>query len=410
MKKLKLFAKLFCFMFVLSLCLAGTRVWYILNKLPEDIYVLEGENYRFDDYGILSSIFTLEKPVSEGGKLNSDGTVTKAGEKSSVSLLGIGVKDVTVNTVPKNSLVPCGTCIGVKIFANGIVVADRIDIQTDVGKSVCPAKDGGIKKGDVIISVNGKVTNSISDFEKLVNDNGKKPIAIVYKRDEKTRSTTVIPVKEKQSEEYKVGLMVRDSVAGIGTLTYYCPQTKTFGALGHGIEAEEMIFPGKGGTIEKAKVINVVKGRKGMPGEIQGAFTGDEQIATILKNGETGVFAKAEQQLFDIKNALPIATKDEVKKGDAYIMCTVDGQNTRKYSIEIEKISLVSTGSKAMILHITDKSLIDKTGGIVQGMSGSPIIQNGKIVGAVTHVFVNDPTRGYGIFIENMLPEAEKIK
>lgn len=408
MKKSKIFLRLFCILVLVSFCLFGAGAWYILCQLPEDIYVLEGEDYRFDNLGIISHMFTLETPVSEGGMIDGDGRVVNSGNKSTVSLLGIGVKSVNVNTVPKNSLIPCGTCVGVKLYAHGIVVAQRCDIENTDGKFLCPAKQAGIKKGDVVISVNGKVTDSISDFEECVQKNGEKPLVIVYKRDGNTRSTTINAVKEKQSGQYKVGLMVRDSVAGIGTLTYYCPKTQTYGALGHGIEADEMMFPGNDGTIEKAKIINVVKGRKGMPGEIQGAFTGDEEIATILKNGETGVFGKSEQQLFDIKNAIPIATKDEVKKGDAYIMCTVDGENTQKYNIEIEKISFVSTGSKAMILHITDKMLLDKTGGIVQGMSGSPIIQNGKLVGAVTHVFVNDPTRGYGIFIENMLAEAEK--
>ena len=408
MKKLKIFLRIFCILFLISFCSLGARVWYILGQLPDDIYVLEGQNYRFDNFGIISPMFTLKTPVAEGGMVDSDGRVVKSGGKSTVSLLGVGVKDVNVNTVPKNSLIPCGMCVGVKLYANGIVVADRSDIESTDGKFLCPAKEAGIKKGDVIISVNGKITDSISDFELCVQNDGKNPLAVVYKRDGNTRSTTINAVIEKQSKEYKVGLLVRDSVAGIGTLTYYCPETKTYGALGHGIEADEMMFPGSDGTIEKAKIINIVKGRKGMPGEIQGAFTGEKEIATIIQNGEHGIFATTDRAEIDIKNAIPVASKDEVQKGAAHIICTVDGENAKEYSIEIEKISFVSTGGKAMIIRITDKKLIEKTGGIIQGMSGSPIIQNGKFVGAVTHVFVNDPTRGYGIFIENMLSESEK--
>ena len=410
MKKLKFFAKLFCIVFLLSLCAVGARVWYICAGLPDDIYVLEGENYNFDKYGILSPMFTLNSPVSEGGELNSDGTVTSGKSKSSVSVLGIDVKNVNVNTVPKNSLIPCGNCVGVKIFAGGIAVADRISFESEDGKNVSPAKQAGIKKGDVITSVNGEVTDSISEFEQAIQKYGNEPVSIVYKRDGKTRSTTITPSKDMQSGKYKVGLVVRDSMAGIGTLTYYCPENNTFGALGHGIESEDIIFPVQNGSIEPARVLNVVKGRRGMPGEMHGAFVGGEEAGSVYLNSSCGVFGTSDGSFCDIKNAIPIASKSEVKKGAAYILSTVEGENTDKYDIEIEKILPVSSGGKAMIIHITDADLINKTGGIVQGMSGSPIIQDEKFVGAVTHVFVNDPTRGYGIFIENMLSEAEKIK
>lgn len=406
MKKSKIFLKsVICFL-GLIMCITGTRVVYILVNIPDNVFVTEGESYTPLQQGLLSHMFSAGTPVTGGGEVCNDGTVKS--DEVSISFLGIDVKDVTVTTVPQKYVVPCGNIIGVKIYAGGIVVAEKTPFVDENGKTASPCENTGIKTGDIINCANEKKVDNIYDFCRIVEKSDGNIITVEYIRNGQKYTTNITPAIEAASGKYKVGLTVRDSIAGIGTLTYYCPGDNTFGALGHGIECDGELFPVKNGSLENARVINVVKGRRGSPGEMHGAFTGSDEMGTILSNDETGVFGKTDEKIFSSKNVIPTASKSEIIKGDATIMCTVDGEIPKEYKIQIEKIIPYETGSKQMIIHITDDKLINKTGGIVQGMSGSPVIQNGKLVGAVTHVFVNDPTRGYGIFIENMLAEAEK--
>ena len=410
MKRLKLISKILLCTFGALIFVFGARIGYICAKIPDNVFVMEGENYNFDKYGVLSGLFSINSPAARGGEVNSDGVVD-TNNMSTVSLFGIDIKSVNVNTIPKNSLVPCGNSIGVKIYSGGIVVVQKTPFETQNGKISNPCEKLDIKSGDIIVEANGKKVENIYDFCEIVENCGGSGVNILFKRNEKHYTQTIIPDIENTSGKYKVGLIVRDSIAGIGTLTYYCPADNTFGALGHGIEGDGVLFPAQSGSIENAKIINVVKGRRGMPGEMHGAFAGGEVLGNVTKNTDCGIFGTSDGTFCDLQNAIPIATKSEVTEGSAYILSTVEDQNTRQYDAAIEKIlHYGSGGSKAMIIHITDAELLAKTGGIIQGMSGSPLIQNGKLIGAVTHVFVNDPTRGYGIFTENMLAEAEKIK
>ena len=406
MKKLKSISKILLCLFGVAVCALGARIGYICVKIPDNVFVIEGESYNFDKYGVLSELFSLNTPAARGGEVNIDGSVSTSG-MSTISLLGIDIKDVNVNTIPKNSLVPCGNSIGVKIYAGGIVVVQKTPFENESGKAASPCEKLDIKSGDVIKQVNGKNVDNIYDFCEIVESCGGNSVNIQLVRNQKAYFQTVTPVIENSSGKYKVGLTVRDSIAGIGTLTYYCPANNTFGALGHGIEGDGILFPAQSGSIENAKIINVVKGRRGSPGEMHGVFAGGEILGDVSKNASCGIFGTSDGAFCNMQNAIPIAVKSEVAEGAAYILSTVEDQNTQQYDIEIEKIlPYGSGGSKAMVIHITDAALLAKTGGIVQGMSGSPIIQNGKLIGAVTHVFVNDPTRGYGIFIENMLAEG----
>jgi stage IV sporulation protein B len=224
----------------------------------------------------------------------------------------------------------------------------------------------------------------------------------------------VTPKVSQSDGSFKIGAWVKDAASGIGTLTFYDPDSKSFAALGHGIcdtETGELLTIGNG-QILASSIVSIDKGEKGIPGELNGIFKDDSPILGEIKsNNNCGIFGTSESDLLSTANRIPVAARDEVKPGSAYILANIEGNKIEKFNIEIIRIMPKAISSqKGMIIRITDEKLISKTGGIVQGMSGSPILQNGRIVGAVTHVFVNDPTRGYGIFIENMLAEAEKAK
>ena len=377
------------------------------------MYVTEGDELNFDSYGPMSRFFTVDAAAGGSGELTRSGAVHSSGSTVTVSFLGLDVKNVNVNVIASDYIVPCGNTVGIKIYAGGLMVLRIASFEAADGSQARPWAGTGIKKGDIIRKANGQAVDSINQFAKIVDSLKGDSINLEIQRGSAVIAATLAPQLEKTSGRYKVGIVVRDSMAGIGTLTYYSPASGTFGALGHPIEDGDtgIVFPLAHGSLEQAEVINVVKGRRGMPGEIHGMFAGKEPIGTITDNCAIGVYGKADKAQFDLQNAIPAASRSQVKEGAATLQCTVTGNGVQQYDIEIEKILHAGNdSSKGMVVHITDNDLIAATGGIVQGMSGSPIIQNGRIVGAVTHVFVNDPTRGYGIFIENMLAEVEKIK
>jgi stage IV sporulation protein B len=230
---------------------------------------------------------------------------------------------------------------------------------------------------------------------------------INFIRDGKKYKANLLPVKSSSDGKYKAGLWVRDSTAGIGTITFYNPDDGSFAGLGHGIydSETELLLPLSRGAVVGLDMEDILKGKTGHPGELKGSF-GTEKKGSLLKNTTGGVFGVLSTPPETVSDPLPCALKGEVVKGDAYILSNVDGRGVKKYSINIDKIYSGNEATKNFVISVTDERLLELTGGIVRGMSGSPIIQNDKLVGAVTHVLVNDPTRGYGIFIENMLKEA----
>jgi stage IV sporulation protein B len=295
------------------------------------------------------------------------------------------------------------------MFTNGVVVVGLADIKTDVG-NFNPASEAGLKAGDIILSINGKTAGSNIDVEKAVENSGGKPVAMTVTRDGQKFSVSVQPIRSESDGLYKIGLWVRDSTAGIGTLTFYDPSGNCFAGLGHGIcDADTgQLMPLLSGDIVPVTISGVTKGVKGTPGELRGYFSDDASIGSLGANVQTGVYGLMKSPLQG--KPVKIAMKQDVQTGSAQICATINGCTPKTYQIEIEKIDYrEGVESKNLVLHVTDPQLLAQTGGIVQGMSGSPIIQNGKLVGAVTHVFVNDPTRGYGIFAENMLTESKSI-
>ena len=334
---------------------------------------------------------------------SADGPTTYTAE---YKILGaLPVKTVSVSVWEKTMLYPGGMPFGVKFFTDGVLVVGF----AEGGQN--PAQDAGLRVRDVITKINGKNVTSAAEMTEIVEKCGGNALNITFTRDGKEQTVQVKPYFSKDEGKYKTGVFVRDSGAGIGTVTYIVPETGEFAGLGHGICDGETgaLIPIKRGTVSDVVINGIVKGAQGAPGEIKGYFK-QGKTGTMLKNTGCGVYGVLTPCPSGIK-PMPIGLKGELCEGEAYILCTLDeGGGIQKYSISISNINKNATEGKCFTVRITDPALIEKTGGIVQGMSGSPIIQNGKLVGAVTHVMINDPTAGYGIFIENMLSGAEKIK
>ncbi len=293
-----------------------------------------------------------------------------------------------------------GETVGIKVYTDGLVVTDTVEVTTVDGKSINIAKGYGIEKGDIIKKINGKNVNSAKSISHAMETS--ESITLTVERNGKMLDVTVTPAKTKEGK--KLGIWLRDSTAGLGTIT--CIDGDRFYALGHGICDIDTgsIMPIKKGIIQKCTNVGIVKGSRGSPGAITGDIN-DKILGNIYSNTQRGITGDAE----DLKGTktVTVADTEDVKKGKASILCNVDGAGVKEYEIEIKRIALPAKNGKDMIIEITDPELIEKTGGIIQGMSGSPILQDGKFVGAVTHVFINTPTRGYGILAKNMLGEKE---
>ena len=299
--------------------------------------------------------------------------------------------------VQAKELVPVGQVVGLELQSGTVTVED---FDAEMGTQ---AKAAGLRAGDVLVKINGKKISCTEDVRQALKQSTG-TVHITVKRGDKTEVCTIKPTIT--ADGPKLGLYLRQGVTGIGTVTWYDPETGEFGALGHGVNSSDGgVLPITGGNAYSAKVIAVKKGVSGKPGQLVGSIQNAEPTGVLRKNTAQGVFGKA-QQPWDMP-AMEVAEIGQVKTGKATILSTVDGQGVREYSVEILKVYPKARQSgRNLLLRVTDPALLETTGGIVQGMSGSPIIQNGKLVGAVTHVLVNDPTTGYGIFIENMLDAA----
>ena len=325
----------------------------------------------------------------------------------SVGALTAGAEDREPTGLEDLRLIPGGVPFGVRFNTEGVVVVGFCELD-GIQKNQTPAYQAGLRPKDVILRVNGEVVPDAVTLTALVEGSGGKALTLTYRRGGAEHSATMTPICSAKDGKYKTGLWVRDSGAGIGTVTYIDPGTGAFGGLGHGICDGEtgQLIPMQYGIVTDVKVSAVKKGVAGTPGEIKGYF-GIEKKGKLTGNTECGVFGLLLSIPKGVGEAIPVGSRSEVKSGEAKILCTFEDGVRREYKIEISNIDHHAKGSKCFVIKVADKALIDRTGGIVQGMSGSPIIQNGKLVGAVTHVMINDPTVGYGIFIENMLNAAQ---
>ena len=306
------------------------------------------------------------------------------------------------------TVVPVGRAVGIKLFSDGVVVVGTSEITTQDG-TVNPAKDCGLREGDIITHINATEVDTIEEVTALLQELEGETMSIRAIRDEKQVQLTAQAVRCSADGEYKLGAWIRDSMAGIGTVTFYCPQTGTFGALGHGINDVDtaLLMPLESGSILPATVSGVEKGQSGTPGVLRGVFDSDVTLGELDGNSTCGIYGTMTDTSWFNGQAVEVASRDEVKAGKATILSNVSGNQVEEYEIEILKVYPDSQdGGRDYLVHVTDPRLLEQTGGIVQGMSGSPILQNGKIIGAVTHVMVDDPASGYGIYIGDMLQAA----
>lgn len=305
-----------------------------------------------------------------------------------------------------------GIPFGVKFYSKGVVVAGFCYIKGSVGEEQSPALDAGLMKNDVILSIDGKTPESCEDFLRLVDESRGRAISIVYLREDKEETTSLLPVYSESEGKYKCGMYIRQGGAGIGTITYIDPEDLSFGGLGHGISDSDTgkLLEITHGITMNVSISGIVKGRSGAPGELKGSFA-NGKTGIVYSNKICGVFGVLSSipQSVELKK-YPIATRKEVREGKAYMLCSLDGGKPERYEIEISSIKRDCSGddNKCFTVKVKDQRLIDRAGGIVQGMSGSTIIQGCRIVGAVTHVMISDPTVGYGIFIENMLNNSQR--
>ncbi len=346
-----------------------------------------------------------------------DSSAFRASEAGSTELVyevnGFPIKKVNLSVLDDLKVVPGGQSIGVQLQTRGVLVVGHHLVNKN-DKTVSPGEEAEIQVGDVIVNINGnpiKEMKEIKDYVLKAGENNES-LEITLKRGKETIETTLKPVLDDKEDEYKIGLYIRDSAAGIGTMTFYEPESKKYGALGHVISDMDTKKPVEinNGTIVRSSVTSIEKGNNGIPGEKQAKFSVEEnKIGNITKNSPFGIFGKLNKTIKNGKydEPMPVALSHEVKEGPAKILTVVEGEEVEEYDVEIiSSVPQKYPATKGMVIQITDEELLEKTGGIVQGMSGSPIIQDGKIIGAVTHVFVNDPTSGYGVHIEWMLQDA----
>jgi stage IV sporulation protein B len=304
------------------------------------------------------------------------------------------------------SVIPVGRAVGIKLYCDGVLVVGLSGVETAGGKQ-SPGKACGLKTGDVITHINGSEVDTIEQVQQLLAQAEGETLTIRACRGDRSVQLTAKPV-ENEDGVSQLGVWLRDSMAGIGTMTFYDPESGCFAALGHGVTDVDTasLMPLESGAIMPASVRDVKKGQSGQPGELHGNFDLTKELGSLWANTERGIFGTADG-LSVSGEPVEIARREEVRTGKATILSNVRGEQVEEFEVELLCVEHNGSGTRNMLLKVTDPELLELTGGIVQGMSGSPIIQDGKMVGAVTHVLVNDPTRGYGIFIENMLEAAK---
>lgn len=302
-------------------------------------------------------------------------------------------------------LVPVGKAVGINVTIDGVMVAGVSEVETRDGK-ISPAGQAGVLPGDFIVKLGKTPVHCLKDFSDMAQTLNEDAVSITVLRQEKQMQFTICPVLSTEGK-YQLGLWLRDGITGIGTITYYDPETGTYGALGHGINDVDSgsLIPVNAGEIYDASIVGVVKGQPGTPGELNGVFEGGACCGEIKGNTVFGIFGLYDGAPEGCGDALPCGEYGQAQPGRAMILSTVNGNETEEFCVEIERVYR-ENGVERFLLHVTDERLLSTTGGIVQGMSGSPIIQDGKLIGAVTHVLTNDPTKGYGLGIQSMLDAA----
>ncbi len=394
---------------------------YEANVLPEVFKVYYNESPTFNIFPFYVSIkkkiqnanseICFENESTGSANLVYDNPSSEKNYEGEIKFLNIfPIKAVSVNVIPEQKVIPCGTPFGIKIYADGVVIIGISDVPTSHG-AVSPAILCGLQKGDVIVSVNNTKVKTNGELEKIIENSKGQEINIQAKRKNKEFKTTLNPQISTDDGKYHAGIWVRDSCAGIGTLTFKNFSNSSFAGLGHGIcdtDTHE-IMPLYTGNIVEAAILDIQKGSGGTPGELKGCFLNSESLGTIYSNSDMGIYGALSES--DIQGeTIKVATKQNVKKGPAKLLTTINGTEPDYYDINIDSVNYnKNIPTQNIKISVNDERLLSQTGGIVQGMSGSPIIQNGELVGAVTHVLINNPKKGYAIFAETMLTNSNNI-
>ena len=379
--------------------------FYISQRLPDVYYLTSKENKNFSMYpfNVTSSDECL--PCLNNEAASSDISENYIGTINFMNL--IPLKKVKLFIAEDSYVLPCGLPFGVKLYTKGAIIIGTSSVKSSEG-IIEPWTSAGIKRGDVIIEANSKEITNNNDLENVIQNSDGQEIELKVMRENTNFNAIVKPIKSLEDNKYRIGIWVRDSSAGIGTLTFCEKKNKTFAGLGHGIcdiDTQELL-PLSRGEIVRAEITNIMRGNAGIPGELKGCFADVSPIGEICANNETGLYGILNEIPEGIQE-IPVCMKQNVKKGPAKVLTTIEGNVPSLYDINIDSINYdVKVPTKNIKISVTDSNLLEKTGGIVQGMSGSPIIQNGSLVGAVTHVFVNNPSKGYAIFAETMLTNS----
>jgi len=400
----KFFRRLAAALFGCALVLAGLAAWVYVH-LPDTFLVPQGQQLAIAQMPWIAPLHRMGSSEAGAQEVGSSRNVT-------LSLWGVvPVKTVRAVVVDRRAVAVCGTPFGIKMFSDGAMVVGFTDIRTAAG--YCnPAKEAGLKLGDLLVSIGGQPAQNNEQVAAALQQSAGAPVEVVFLREGVRHTASIIPVADAAGEGYKTGMWVRDSSAGIGTLTFVDNATGVYAGLGHSIsdvDTGERIAL-RSGEIVPVSITGYVVGAVGSPGELKGAFTTDIAMGDIRINGPTGVYGRIRTLAPGPGQDRTVAQAQEVREGPATILTTIAGGAAREYSVEIERVSLAEEDpNRNMVVRVTDEALLSATGGIVQGMSGSPILQDGRLVGAVTHVLVNDPTRGFGIFAQTMLETADGV-
>lgn len=389
-----------------SIC---TAILYYSSVLPDSYYVSDKRSLDLSAGFPITAV--SNNPEADAVIMSADISNSGKTDKATLRLFGIlPVKEVDVIEEETPMLIPGGMPFGIKIMTEGVMVVGMGEVNSLDGMK-SPAADAGIEEGDVIISMSGEEVYSNEDIQNIISNSDGTVIEVIIERNSKRITKELLPVYSQSDNCYQAGMWVRDSSAGIGTVTFYDASTGRFGGLGHPVCDVDTgdILPLSSGEVADVEITGVKKSMEGIAGELQGMFISDNPSGELYANNEYGVFGNIDSERYSGMREIPMGMKQEIKLGEAVILTTLDGDEPQEYTIEIEKIDYRSDNyNKNMVIKVTDEELLEKTGGIVQGMSGSPVIQDGKLIGAVTHVFVNEPSKGYAIFSENMYEHGIK--
>ena len=372
---------------------------YWQARLPDEYALTRGGSLRLP--GNITAVYGEETAVARSGEATAEAQLRLP--------LGVSVKTVSVRYVQRDTVLVSGRPFGIKMFTEGLMVVGFTDFSAD-GRRINPARSAGLATGDILLSLDGITLTSNEQMGALVQGSGGRPVQLVYQRQGQQYTARLTPQKSLSDSRWHLGLWVRDSSAGIGTVTYFDENARTFSGLGHPIcdvDTGEIMTLSTGEGVE-AVITGYTTGKSGSPGELKGQFVAGRTFAGLTANGECGVCGALRPDYIPQGERLPVAFSHEVQPGPAKMLTTIAGGAPREYDVVIEKV-LRGSGhaGQNMVIRVTDEALLQKTGGILQGMSGSPLVQNGMLVGAVTHVFVDEPDRGYAIFAETVR-NAEK--